>query len=151
MTPIQKLQMVDLTNVLKECLELICHLTCATIFAVERAQSWPKIRSKWLHCQKCNYCTIICNKVEEYNVNEQWICLLLTGSYFKPSDATMVSARSRTSAPMSAFKQTTNLNILWHDRFLTCISYYTYIGISWPLWCQHWSSVYYTWKAERSF
>lgn len=39
MTPIQKLQMVYLTNVLKECLEVICHLTCATIFAVERAQS----------------------------------------------------------------------------------------------------------------
>lgn len=77
-----------------------------------------------------NTITIICNKVEEYNVNEQWICILLTGSYFKPSDATMVSARSRTSAPMSAFKHTHNLNILWHDRFLTCISYYRILTLA---------------------
>lgn len=51
---IMPIQIVDLTYFLKECLELICHLTCATIFAVERAQSWPENVNKLFTFQKCN-------------------------------------------------------------------------------------------------
>lgn len=65
------------------------------------------------------------NKLYEWTEHEQWLRVLLTGSYFKPSEATMVSAKSRTSAPTSAFHQTHNclLNILLG----TIHSWYVYI------------------------
>lgn len=47
-TPMQRMLTVDVTYSQKKCLELIeYHLTCATIFAVEKAQSWPEMWQKY--------------------------------------------------------------------------------------------------------